>query len=94
MLAVYSKDGKGIVGIYEYYKCTTTSAPPSALPTVEDAGDWIKEGDEEGNTIPLPVPTAETPYLWNYEIIDYTEGDDVTSGPVCIGTYGTPGDSL
>lgn len=96
MLAVYSKDGKGIVGIYEYYKCTETSAPPSTLPTVSDKNGWIQEGEKDGggNTISLPIPTAEAPYLWNYEIIDYTEGDDVTSGPVCIGTFGTPGDSL
>lgn len=96
MLAVYSKDGKGIVGIYEYYKCTTSSTPPSALPTISNKNDWIQEGekDGEGNTVSLPIPTAEAPYLWNYEIIDYTEGEDVTSGPVCIGTFGTPGDSL
>jgi hypothetical protein len=32
--------------------------------------------------------------LWNYEVIEYTEGDPTTSGPTCIGVHGEKGRSI
>lgn len=84
IIGVYSKDGKGINDVVEYYMVTTTSGVPNVVPTLEKSNGWTKD---DGNT-ELPVATEDNPYLWNYEIIDYTEGTDTTSGPVCIGTYG------
>ena len=84
MIAIYSKDGKGIQDIHEYYLLTETVEAPVTLPTIENNNGWTKA--TSGTTI--PTPTKDLPYLWNYEIIDYTEGQDTTSGPVCIGTYG------
>ena len=80
----YSGDGRGVEDIIEYYIVTATQAAPETLPTATEANGWTK--GESGVT--LPVTSDDYPYLWNYEIIDYTDGDDSTSGPVIIGTYG------
>ena len=87
IIGIYSKDGaagRGVNAIVEYYKVTNTATPPNALPTLNDSNGWTKGGTNAS----LPTTSATNPYLWNYEIIDYTEGTDTTSGPVLIGTYG------
>ncbi len=87
IIGVYSKDGadgRGIQDIIEYYITTKTSAAPTLLPTTDNLNGWTKGVPN----VSLPQTSKDKPYLWNYEIIDYTEGDDFTSGPVCIGTYG------
>lgn len=88
VIAIYSKDGdpgKGIKDVYEYYKLTTTNEAPLTKPTLSNDNGWTK--DVAGATIPTPTQTH--PYLWNYEIIEYTSGDPTTSGPVCIGMGST-----
>lgn len=84
IIGIYSKDGNGIQNIVEYYITTETNTPPSSLPTLTNTNGWIKDD----GTTSLPQTSVEKPYLWNYEIIDYTIGTDTTSGPVCIGIYG------
>lgn len=81
MIAVYSKDGRGIKNVTEFY--IISKEKPTNLPTISNKGDWVKEGEGA-----LPVPGAHAPYLWNYEIVEYTSGADTSSGPVCIGSYG------
>lgn len=83
MIAIYSSDGRGITGVYEFFILTKTSSPPELVPTMENSNGWTPNGDGT-----IPVPNAGKPFLWNYEIVDYTEGDDTGSGPVCIGQYG------
>jgi hypothetical protein len=83
MIAVYSKDGeegRGIEGILEFYILTETNQAPQNLPTDSNNNGWTKS--------PIPIPTSDNPYLWNYEIVNYTTGNDTTAGPTCIGTYG------
>lgn len=84
IIGVYSKDGKGITSIVEYYLLTATNETPTSLPTSTNANGWTKDNGQTA----IPKTTSDKPYLWNYEIIDYTEGNDSTSGPVLIGTYG------
>lgn len=57
--AVYTKDGKGIVSITNYYKLTETIDTPNR----EDL-DWVTEA---------VVPTQEKPYAWNYEDVLYSD---------------------
>lgn len=88
VIAIYSKDGdpgKGIKDVYEYYKLTATNEAPQTKPTLSNDNEWTKY--VAGATIPTPTQTY--PYLWNYEIIEYTSGDPTTSGPVCIGMGST-----
>jgi hypothetical protein len=39
------------------------------------------------------IPTSEKRFLWNYEGIEYTEGNPELVGPVCIGVHGEQGDN-
>ena len=83
MIAVYSKDGeegRGIEGILEFYILTETNQAPLSFPTDSNNNGWTQS--------PIPIPTSDNPYLWNYEIVNYTTGKDTTAGPTCIGTYG------
>jgi hypothetical protein len=66
--------GKGISSITEYYLATNTK---SGVTT--DTSGW--------STTP-PEITAQTPYLWNYEVISYTSGSPTSSIPAIIGVYG------
>ena len=68
-------DGKGIQSIVEYYKTSSSDDTP---PT----GTWYTT---------LQVPDANNPYLWNYEYITYTDGNDGETSKRIIGTYSAPG---
>ena len=78
IIAYYTKDGKGISAITEYYLINNSSAstPSTALTS------W---------TTTLQVPTESNPYLWNYEKITYTDGTSDSTTPVIIGVKGTNG---
>lgn len=83
MIAVYSsdgEDGRGISDILEFYILTEDNNAPLNLPTDTNDNGWVNS--------PIPMPSSDYPYLWNYEIVDYTDGTDTTFGPTCIGTYG------
>lgn len=71
--------GKGIASVTNYYKLSTTTTPPGDTPA------W--------STTP-PTMTATNKYLWNYEVIQYTDGSTpTTTSKVIIGVYGDKGDT-
>lgn len=73
-------DGKGITSIEEYYATTIT-------PTSQPAdGDWKKVPDN-----PMPTIDSTNKYLWNYEIIKYTDNSTTETTPAIIGAYGDTG---
>ena len=81
VIGVWSKDGKGIKSITEYYLATSAS---SGVTTEIKKWPWT-------TTIQTISPSKK--YLWNYEIIAYTDGtSDPPSDPRIIGVYGDKGD--
>jgi hypothetical protein len=70
--------GKGIKSVTEYYLATTASSGVTTSTT-----GWK-------NTI--QTLTATNKYLWNYELITYTDDTTSTIAPVIIGVYGDKGD--
>ena len=70
--------GNGISSVTEYYLASTLSSGV----TVSTAG-W---------TTTVQTVTATKKYLWNYEVITYSNGSKTTTTPVIIGTYGDKGD--
>lgn len=70
--------GKGIISVAERYLATASSSGV----TTSTSG-WTPE---------IQTLTAIKKYLWNYEIITYTDGTTSTINPVIIGVYGDKGD--
>ena len=70
-------DGKGIKSITEYY---LASASSSGI-TTETSG-W---------TTTIQTTTTSKKYLWNYEVISYTDGSTSTTKVRIIGTHGATG---
>ncbi len=70
--------GNGIASIEEWYLATATS---SGVTT--STGGWTND---------IQPLTSNNKYLWNYEIITYTNGNKVPTTPVIIGVYGDKGD--
>lgn len=80
VIGVYGDTGKpgvGIEGITEYYL-----ASASATGVTTATAGW--------STTPQQT-TPEKPYLWNYEVVRYTDGTLYTSTPAVIGTRGESG---
>ena len=69
--------GKGISNITEYY----LASPLSSGVTTSTSG-WSTS---------VPTITATNKYLWNYEVITYTDNTKLTIQPVIIGAYGDAG---
>ena len=69
--------GKGISKIEEYYLATS-----SASGVTTSTSGWTKA---------IQSVTAEKKYLWNYEVVAYTDGTNTVTTPVIIGTYGDKG---
>ena len=69
--------GKGISSITEYYLATSAS---SGVTT-----------STSGWTTSVQAITATKKYLWNYEVVTYTNGSTTTTTPVIIGAYGDKG---
>ena len=80
VIGVWSKDGKGIKSIIEYYLATSAS---SGVTT--SMGDWPWT-----TTIQTISPSKK--YLWNFERIVYTNSTYTESDPCIIGVYGDKGD--
>jgi hypothetical protein len=70
--------GKGISSVVERYLATASSSGVTTLTT-----GWTPE---------VQTLTSTKKYLWNYEIITYTDGTTSTINPVIIGVYGDKGD--
>lgn len=71
-----AQDGRGIYSITDYYQ---TNNDPQNPPT----GTW--------STSPVN-PTSSEPYLWSYEIVTYTDGNEEPTDPRVIGNYAADGD--
>ena len=69
--------GKGISKIEEYYLATS-----SASGVTTSTSGWTKA---------IQSVTAEKKYLWNYEVVTYTDGTNTVTTPVIIGVYGDKG---
>lgn len=70
--------GNGISKITNYYLATSSS---SGITT-----------STSGWTTTVQVVSASKKYLWNYEVVTYTNGSTSTTTPCIIGTYGDKGD--
>lgn len=68
-------DGKGIKSIAEYYAINNSTTAPA---------------DSNFNQT-VKTPTASSRYLWNYEVITYTDNTTTTTAKHVIGVYGDPG---
>lgn len=69
--------GNGIKSVVEYYLVS----PNNSGITTSTSG-WSTS---------VPTLTATNKYLWNYEVINYTNGTSVTGSPKVIGVYGDKG---
>ena len=70
--------GKGIKSITEYYLATSSASGVTTSTT--------------GWTNTIQTISATNKYLWNYELITYTDNTTATIAPVVIGVYGDKGD--
>lgn len=78
VIGVFGADGKGISSITEYYLATSSSSGV----TTSTSG-WKT----------TPQTTTDTnKYLWNYEVITYTDNSKHTTTPIIIGVHGEKGD--
>ena len=69
-------EGRGIASIQEYYAINNSTTPPA----------------DSAFSTAVVIPTAASPYLWNYEVILYTDGvNPTTTAKRVIGTYGQQG---
>ena len=69
--------GKGVSSITEYYLASASSSGV----TISTSG-W---------TTKIQTITTSKKYLWNYEVVKYTDGSSTTTSPVIIGAYGNTG---
>ena len=84
LLLVYdgSTEGRGIASITEYYAVSGSTTPP-------DDSAFSPVTEEHPNP---PVMTVSNRYLWNYEYITYTDGQNPTKTEKrIIGVYGDTG---
>ena len=70
-------DGVSITGVTEYYLATSAS---SGVTT-----------STSGWTTTIQTPSASKKYLWNYEVISYSNGKTTTGTPRIIGNYAKDG---
>lgn len=71
----YGKDGGSGRGIASIQEKYAVSSSGTNVPT-----SWSDT---------VPELTAVNRYLWNYEVITYTDGDSMSTPPAVIGTYGS-----
>ena len=69
--------GKGIKSVTEYYLATASSSNVTT--------------STSGWTTTMQTLTSAKKYLWNYELITYTDNTTTTVNPVIIGVYGDQG---
>lgn len=78
-VAKQGSQGKGISKITEYYLATTA---PSGVTT-----------STSGWTTTVQTISSSKKYLWNYEVVTYTDNTTSSTTPVIIGVYGSTGDT-
>lgn len=77
IISMYSEDGKDGVGISSIEEHYALSTSNETV-----TGTWQ-------DTVPMLTP--ENKYLWNYETINYTEGESFETAQRVIGVYGDTG---
>ena len=80
----YGQDGsagKSIDSIVEWYQVSAISATPPATPS--EAGTGYERNPQ--------VTSVNTPYLWNYEVIYYTDNTYTVTNARIIGVHGLTG---
>lgn len=78
IIGVFGADGKGIKSITEHY---LASASSSGVTT--GTSGWSTD---------MQLTDSTKKYLWNYEIVTYTDNSTSTTTPVIIGVHGEKGD--
>lgn len=71
---------RGISGVTEYYLISAFNTGISV--------------QTEGWSTEIPTMTETDRYLWNYEVVNYTDGTDDNTEPVIIGVYGSSGKGI
>ena len=80
IIGTYGRDGTNgtsISSVTEYYLATSASSG-----VTRDTAGW---------TTAIQTITSTKKYLWNYEIVTYSNGSTSSTDPVIIGTYGRDG---
>lgn len=77
VIGMYGEEGKGVSSIVNYYLATNSS---SGVTTATS-----------GWTETMQTATKDKKYLWNYEVVNYTDNTNYTSTPAIIGTYAENG---
>ena len=77
IIGAFGSTGKGIKTITEYYLATASSSNVTT--------------STSGWTTTMQTLTSTNKYLWNYELITYTDNATATINPVIIGVYGDQG---
>lgn len=78
IIGVYGDKGVGITNVVEYY-------------LTSNAVKGVTHGTSGWST-DIPQISATSKYLWNYEVITYSDGSTELTSPVIIGAYGDKGD--
>ena len=81
VIGTFSKDGKSITGVIEHYLATSASSG-----VTRSTSGWTTYPTSENATM-----TPIKKYLWNYEEISYSEGNNTYTDPIIIGVYGDTG---
>jgi len=68
-------DGVGIANVVEYYAISNSTTAPA----------------DSAFSTSVVTPTASKPYLWNYEVITYTNGNTTKTSKAIIGIRGSNG---
>lgn len=79
-VCVSGEKGDGISTVINYYLATSLSTGITK--------------DTEGWTEDVQSVTADKKYLWNYEVIIYTNNETISTDPCIIGTYGEDGKGI
>lgn len=69
--------GNGISSVTDYYAVNNSTTAPA----------------DSAFSTTISLPTASNKYLWNYELITYTNGTTSKTGKRVIGTYGEKGNT-
>ena len=81
--------GNGISSVVEYYLWTSDD---ELTPTQSSAASSTPPGSMWETS--YPTPGTSDKYLWNFEIISYTEGDPTRTSPAIIGSIGEDGNGI
>lgn len=78
-------DGVGVSNIINYYMASQRNS------NVVSGTEGEDPDNEEAWTPGIQTPTAQKPYLWNYEEVYYTKGDPKSTDAIIIGNYSNDG---